>query len=263
MKLLRYSEHIKTIEMAEEFLSVIGNDTINESDKVNHDFITKKIINDLRLNAQLALTFGPGLKAMFPVINKLVTNMNLNIDLNAETVVLMTIAGVTIAFIEEHKESHGKKFEKDAKSMLEELKLRGVGNGIIKKIVTCIKSIGNIFKILFKNKRHVINGFFDMFGYTALVIPIINAILYMVGKYDMNLDTLPSNFLSLGLGVTTLSAKHGLNYLIDLLKDKLKLNKKDIFSGVNDIDDPILKKYPHPEYIDVEEYDDSKLIKEQ
>jgi hypothetical protein len=55
-----------------------------------------------------------------------------------------------------------------------------------------------------------------------------------------------------------------LNYLIDLLKDKLKINKKDIFKHVNDVDDPILKKYPHPEYIDVD-YDNienDKLIKE-
>jgi hypothetical protein len=191
--------------------------------------------------------------------------MNLNIDLTPETIVLMTIAGITIAYLEEHKElEERKKLEKDAKSMLEELKLRGVGNGIVKKLVACIKSMGNIFKILFKNRRHIINGFFDMFGYTSIVIPVLNAISYMIGKYDMNLETLPSNFLSLGLGVTTLAAKHGLNYLIDLLKDKLKINKKDIFKHVNDVDDPILKKYPHPEYIDVD-YDNienDKLIKE-
>lgn len=265
MKLLRYSEHSKNIDMAEEFINIIGNTTINESENTEYNTVLKKIISDLKLNSQMVLTFGVGLAAMFPVVNKLVANMSLNIELTPETVVLMTIAGVTIAYLEEHKElAERKKLEKDAKSMLEELKLRGVGNGIIKKLVSCIKSMGNIFKILFKNKRHVINGFFDMFGYTAIVIPVLHAISYMVGKYDMNLETLPSNFLSLGLGVTTLAAKHGLNYIVDLLKDKLKINKNDIFKHINDIDDPILKKYPHPEYIDVE-YDDeeNKLIKEQ
>lgn len=265
MKLLRYSDHSKTIDMAEEFLNIIGNDTINESEKTEYDTVLKKIVSDLKLNVQMVLTFGVGMQSMFPVVNKLVANMSLNIDLTPETIVLMTIAGMTIAYLEEHKElQERKKLEKDAKSMLEELKLRGVGNGIVKKLVSCIKSMGNIFKILFKNKRHVINGFFDMFGYTSLLIPVLNAISYMIGKYDMNLETLPSNFLSLGLGVTTLAAKHGLNYLIDLLKDKLKINKKDIFKHVNDVDDPILKKYPHPEYIDVD-YDNienDKLIKE-
>jgi cytochrome c biogenesis protein CcdA len=263
MKILKYSEHNKSFEMAEEFLNIIGNGVFNESDE--HNTILKKIIKDLKLNSSIALTFGTGLTAMIPLVNKLVST--LKIDLTTDTVVLITITGLTIAYLEEKKELSVKKrmqIEKDSKSMLEELKLKGVGNGVIKKIVKCIKSIGNIFKILFKNTRHVVNGFFDMFAYSAIAVPVVNAILYMVNKYDMNLETLPSNFLSLGLGVTTIAAKHGLNYLIDLLKDKLKLNKSDILKGINDVDDPILKKYPHPEYIDTEYIDDdSKLIKEQ
>lgn len=264
MKLLRYSEHSKSLEMVDEFINSINDAPINESD--DYDGVVKKIIDDLKLNGSLVLTLGVGLKAMFPVVNELVTNMRLKIDLNTETVVLMTIAAVTIAYLEEIKESKEKrKYEKDAKSLLEELKLRGVGNNIIKKLVACIKSMGNIVKIIFKNRRHSINGFFDMFGYAAIAVPVINAILFMINKYDMNIETLPGNFLSLGLGITSLVAKHGLNYIIDKLKDKFKLNKSLINKGVNDIDDPMLKKYPHPEYIDVD-YDnieDEKLIKEQ
>lgn len=262
MKVLKYEDYSKSISLGEEFLNIIGNDIINESD----DSTLKKIVSDLKLNSQMILTFGVGMQAMFPIVSKLVSNMSLKIDLNQETVGLMTIAGVTIAYLEEQKETNQKRIlEKDSKSMLEELKLRGVGNGIIKKIVKCIKSIGNIFKILFKNSRHVINGFFDMFGYTTIVVPVLNAISYMIGKYDMNLDNLPTNFLSLGLGVTTISAKHGINYIIDLLKDKLKINKSDILKGINDVDDPILKKYPHPKYIDMDaDYEkNQELIKEQ
>ncbi len=244
MKLLRYSDYNKTLEMGEEFLNILGSNTINESGNNDYEIILKKIISDLKLNGQLVLTFGVGIKAMYPIITKLINNMSLNIDLTPETIVLMTIASLTIAYLEEQKESEEKKkIEKDAKSMLEELRLKGVGNGIIKKLTLCIKSIGNIFKVLLKNTRHIINGFFDMFGYTALMIPIINAISYMITKHSMNLETLPSNFLSIGLGVTTIAAKHGLNYLVDILKNKLGLNKEDIFRNINDVDDPILKKY--------------------
>jgi hypothetical protein len=268
MKVLRYSDYIISVDMAQDFLDSIGKDLLTESNKQSYKSIIKKTVEDLKLNASLVLTFGTGLSVMIPLVSKLVENMKLKIDLNPETVVLMTITAVTIAYIEENKQMHEKKkmeMEKDAKSMLEESKLRGVGNNIIKKLVKCIKSIGNLFKILFKNSRHVVNGFFDMFGYSSLVVPVINAILYMIGKYDLNLETLPANFLSLGVGVTTIAAKHGLNYLIDLIKDKLKLNKADILKGINDIDDPILKKYPHPEYIDTEydEEGEEELIKEQ
>lgn len=263
MKLLRYSEHSKNIDIAYEFIENITN-PINESEK-SHKDIMKKICSDLKLNTQMFLTFGVGIEVMLPIVNKLISNSSLNIELTTQTVVLITLASVTIAYLEEKKDIRNRvETEKDAKSMLEELKLKGVGNGIIKKVVKCIKSFGNIFKILFKNKRHVINGFFDMFAYTSILIPALNGISYMIGKYDLNIDTLPSNFLSIGLGITTIAAKHGINYLIDILKSKLNLNKKEIFGRFDSVEDPILKKYIHPEYIDTE-YDnteDNKLIKE-
>jgi len=265
MKILKYSSYSESIDMAEKFLDAIGEDIINESDTAadNYKQVIDKIVKDLKLNGQLVLTFGAGMTALFPLMAKLVTN--LKIEINIDTIALITLASVTIAYLEEHKESKLRgQLEKDSKSMLEELKMRGVGNGIIKKLVACIKSIGNIFKILFKHKRHVVNGIFDMLAYTSIAIPVLNAILYMVGKYDMNLETLPSNFLSLGIGVTTIVAKHGITYLVNLLQKKLKISK-NVLNDIDDVDDPILKKYDHPEYIDTE-YDvenGEKLIKEQ
>jgi hypothetical protein len=265
MQVLGFSQYINSIQLAEDFIQLIGNDIINESDKFDYKKIIKKIIDDLNLNVQMLLTFGVGLESMFPIIRNLVKNMKLNIDLKPETVVLMTIAAVTIAYLEEKKSIKNKKIlEKDAKSMLEELKLRGVGNGIVKKLVKCLNSLGNLLKILFRQKRPIINGLFDMLAYTALLVPFLNAVMFMVGKYELNIDTLPSNFLSVGLGVTTIVAKHGINFLIDKLKDKLELNKPEILKNINDVDDPMIKKYPHPEYIDIETdiSGKNKLIKE-
>lgn len=265
MKILRYSEYDNIIKMSEEFIDAIGSANVNESGDT--DSLFRKITKDLNINTSMVLTYGTGLQAMMPIIDSLVKNSNMKIDLTPETVALMSICGMTIVYLEEVKEEKEKrKIEKDAKSMLEELKLKGVGNGVIKKLVSCINSIGNIFKILFKNKRHVINGFFDMLAYSSIAVPFLNGISYMVNKYNMDLSTLTSNFLSLGVGVTTIIAKHGINYLIDKLKDKLGLKKDDILKNINDIDDPILKKYPHPEIIDTEidhGVGNSKLIKEQ
>ena len=65
--------------------------------------------------------------------------------------------------------------------------------------------------------------------------------------------------------MTTIAAKHGLNYLVDKLKSQLKLNRSNILKGINKVDDPVFQKYPHStEFIDIEYKDDkSKLIKEQ
>lgn len=261
MEVLKFKDYNSSVLLAEDFIDNIR-DLVNESDSNSDSYkkVLNKIVHDLKLKSALVLTLGAGLQAMFPIVNKLVSNMNLKIDITADTVVLMTVAGVTIAYLEEIRNQRDKRqYEADSRSMLEELKLRGIGNGIIKKIVICIKSIGNIFKIIFKNKRAIINGFFDMFGYTALALPTLNAILYMVNKYDMNIDTLPSNFLSIGIGVTTLVAKHGLNYIIDKLKSKLNINKDEIFKTIGDVKEIRYKKDKEISMSDSK----TKLINEQ
>ena len=105
----------------------------------------------------------------------------------------------------------------------------------------------------------------DMFTYSAIAIPTLNAIDYMIGKYNMTVDTLPSNFMSLGVGITTIIAKYGINFLIDKLKSKLKLNKNDILNDIDDVSDPAFKD-EHPDLIDQINSDSiskEKLINEQ
>jgi hypothetical protein len=263
MEILRFSPYNKAYELASEFIKEIENNCILESkepDSIKSE-VLKKTISDLNLNVSLIFQFGVGVNLMYPIVEGLISNMKLNIDLSIDNLVLVTITSLTICYIEESKKkkTNLKKLpsmEKDAKSLLEELKLRGIGNGIIKKIIKCFASITNIFKMLFGNTGHVFNGLLDLFSYTALLIPCMNAIKSMIGKYHLNLDSLPGNFLSLGIGITTIIAKHGIKYLIK----KLKIRK-----NLPEIDDHILIKYPHPEFID-NEFDHARetdLIKEE
>lgn len=149
--------------------------------------------------------------------------------------------------------------KEDAKTLLEELKLRGIGNGIVKKLVNCFKSIGNVLKVIFRNTPYIVTGFLDMFGYTSLLLPTMNAISTLIGKYDFNLDNLPINLLTVGVGVTSLLAKNSLNYLITRLKDKFNLKVNP------DLDKPTVVRPYSGEIKDGEERDLGKnqLIKEQ
>jgi hypothetical protein len=145
----------------------------------------------------------------------------------------------------------------DARTILEELKLRGIGNGIVKKLVKCFKSIGNLLKILFKNTPYIISGFMDMFAYTSILIPTMNAISALIGNYNIDMDTLVGNFASMGVGVGTFLAKNGFNYLVNKLKDKLniKINpdlQKPTFARSYDIKDG-----------ESDDMGKNKLIKEQ
>jgi hypothetical protein len=217
---------------------------ITESDETEYKKVQKRVISDLRLNGNLSLTFGAGIKAFYPVVDKLMTNMKISsIDITADKVVLLTICAFTIVYLEEKKFKDGQEEEiltKDSKSMLEELKMMGIGNGIVKKVVKLFKSITNIFTIIGKHLNTVTKGFIDMFAYTAILIPIMNGILYIIGKYDLSVDTFLQNFAALGIGVGTLIAKNGIISIIDKLKDKISTkDKKEI---VDEVDTTVIKK---------------------
>ena len=279
-KILKYNQHKESLKMAEELIEMIINPKLNESvDDSYIQNILKSLSRDLKFNYSLVFTFGAGIKVMYPVVENLIKNGNLKVDLNPESIVLLTIAALSITYLEEKnnksgddvvecpdcdalgyigEEEDGSEEEckscngsgafksevtkADARTILEELKLRGFGNGIVKKLVSCFESIGNLFKTIFKNTPYIISGFLDMFAYTTILIPSMNSISWMIDKYDFNIETLPMNFLSIGVGVSTFLAKNGFNYLVNKLKDKLhiKINKdldKPTFAKPYDIKD--------------------------
>jgi hypothetical protein len=217
---------------------------ITESDESEYKKIQKRVLSDLRLNGNLSLTFGAGIQALYPVVNKLMTNMKISsIEVTADKVILLTICAFTIVYLEEKKFKDGKEeniLTKDYKSMLEELKMKGIGNGIVRKVVKLFNLITDIFNLIGKHLNSVVKGFVDMFAYTAILIPIMNGIFYIVGKYNLNVDTFLENFAALTMGVGTLIAKNGIISIIDKLKDKI--SPKDKEEIVDEIDTTVIKK---------------------
>jgi len=273
MIVLKYKHY----NMVDDLIKSFSNPIIMESDDKESTIksILKGLSKDLKFNYSLVFTFGVGISVMFPIVENLIKNGNLKIELTMENIVLVSLASLAITYLEETNNKAGddkvacecdgkdKKCEicqgkgyiksdvskKDAQTILEELKLRGIGNGIVKKMVSCFQSIGNIGKILFKNSAYVINGLIDMLGYTSLLIPTMNCINSLIGKYDLNMDTLPGNFLSIGFGVGTFLSKQGFDYLVKKLKTKIKTTNLNVPTVVkpydisdNDIDDKKLGK---------------------
>ncbi len=238
MKILKVEELDLNGKLVKDFINAILYIKESENSKKDYKRVQKKILSDLKLNIRLIGTFGAGIGAFYPVVHSLMDNMGMKVELTDETIVLATICAITIILLEEKE----LKDEDEAKSMLEELKMKGVGNGIIKKIVKCFKSIFNILKIVFKYIGAIINAFVDMFSYTAMLIPIMNAINSIIDKYDFTPETLIQNFIGLGIGITTISAKHALIDILDKIKDKLDLSKdkekniKDLVDELSNID---------------------------
>ena len=149
--------------------------------------------------------------------------------------ILLTITCFTITYLEIKKGQldplQVDLLRKDSKSLLTELKLRGIGGGIVKKIIHVFDAISQIFNFIFKAFGLVVQGFLDIFAYTAILVPFMNGVKYIVGKYDLTLDNFLGNFTSLGVGVTSLAAKHGIDYI----KSKLK---KNLGKDFDDLDTP-------------------------
>lgn len=251
MKVLKVDELDFNQKLTKDFINSIQYIVESDSHERDYKIVQKKIVSDLKLNSRLIGTFGTGIGAFYPVVNSLMANMGANIELTDETIVLATICAITIIFLEEKKFEKGSEEEqmlKDSKSMLEELKMNGVGNGIIKKIVKALKSTYNIFSIITKHIGAVVNGFTDMFAYTSMLIPVMNAINSIIDKYEFTPDTLVQNFIGLSIGVTTIAAKHSIVNIFDKLKDKFKdkfnFSKKEIIKDIeeNEVDNLDLTK---------------------
>jgi hypothetical protein len=256
----RYQDFSKYDDMSWDMINSMDT-LIKESDETNFKKIQNKVVSDLRLNFRFIGTFGAGIGAFYPIVESLMKNLGQNIEVTPEVVVLSSICALTIIYLEEKKfrdEQEEQDLIDGSKSMLEELKMRGVGNGIIKKLVKAYKSISSIFNIIGRRTGAVINGFIDMFAYTSLLIPVMNGILFVINKYELNIDTLVQNFIGLSIGVGTIIAKHGISLIISKIKDKFKINKEEVIDDIDTSGD--IKKFG-----DIISSDDenSELIKEQ
>jgi hypothetical protein len=263
MKVQRFGEYSLQDEMAQDFLNSFD-EIVKESDGgSSYEKVAKKVISDLKLNISLVATFGAGIGALYPVVDGLMKNMNLDsFNLTTESIVLLTLASVAITYLEEKKCKSVKEEDeltKDSKSMLEELKMRGFGNGIVKKLMKSLQSVKSIFSIIAKHLGAVIGGVVDMFAYTALLIPLLNGVMAVINKYELNLDTLPQNFLGLTVGIGTIIAKHGIVEILNRIKNRFPINTREV---LDDIETPAIQRFANFGDGDTDEQD-GDLIKEQ
>ena len=264
MEIKRYNEFALQTDIVDYFINEFNTQIVTES-KEEDESILRKIVSDLNLNFRLVATFGFGIGAFLPIVNQLMKNMDLSsVELTRETIVLLTLTAISIIFLEERKPKDPEKeaqLVKDSKSMLEELRMKGIGDGIVKKIIKCLKSAKNIFKVIGKHLGAVVSGFMDMFAYSAIMVPIMTTLSSVINKFDLNLDTMPQNFLMLATGVGTIIAKHGISYLLKRLKGKLKISDKVEKEIESEIETPTITKVARFGDADVNQSGD--LIKEQ
>jgi len=253
---------------SDEIFQVLDDFIPKEEDDIEEDLSTyksieKKVISDLKLDSKLVLTFGAGIGALYPVVSQMMQNMSLGVEISKQTVVLLTIASITIVYLEEKKVKPEEEeiLTKDSKSMLEELRMHGIGDGIVKKVIKALSGINNIFSTIAKHLGAAVGGIIDMFAYTSILIPIMNAIMTVIGLHKMSVDDVIANFFMLSVGVATRIAKHGLVEILDRLRKFISpKSKRDI---LDEIETPVIQKFGDFTHGDTDSEQEGDLIKEQ
>lgn len=295
----KFNEYNLGREMALEFFRNMDNIIKESVKKEEYELIQNEEIDkfksgvkgDIQLNFNLIGTFGAGIGALYPIVDSLISINSPAID--TRTIVLLTIAAVYLIVLEEKKHSKNnedgnrKQMLAEVRVILSELQLAGFPNAntgskngsdssILAKVVDCLKATKKIFFTLIKGIRKIglmdtleffmranaslRTGFIDMIAYTAMLVPVMNGINAIIGIYNMDLETFLMNLTMFSAGITAIMAKHGISFLMNKLKDILKISNKDrerLKKEVEDIEVPLIKKVS-----DIED-DGHDLIKEQ
>jgi hypothetical protein len=246
--ILKFSDYQNWQEIAYNFLNDIDSGVLHESGEENHlSDIIKSILNKFGFNMSLVLTFGTGVKLMYPIVFKLIENMELEIKPSQEDIVLLCITMLSIIYLENNRTPPIP--AEDIKNKLNAEVQMKFGNPriLIDKLLKCFQSIFLFIKKFPKLFGVALNSIIEMFAYTAILQPVMNAISSLVGTYHITPENLSGNLISLATGVATISGKTILDFITNHTKNKS--TKDTILSDVEDLG-----------HIDS---DGNKLIKEQ
>jgi hypothetical protein len=219
-KILKFEEYQNWEEIAKDFLINLENQNVSESEDHNGSLntIIKDIFSRLGFNLELTLTFGTGVKLMYPIVDNLINNMNLQIKPSTEDIVLLCITVISIMFL--HNKKNPPISSDDIKNKLNpEIQMKfGNPRSIVNKLLECFKQIFNFINKFPKLFGVAMGNILDMFSYTSILLPVMNAISLFCQKYELTPDNLLGNLLSLGVGIMTISTKH----FFDFVKNKVK-----------------------------------------
>lgn len=210
-----------------------------------------KIAKDLNMNSRLIVTFGFGIGGFYPIVESLMRLEGFN--LNARSVVLLTLAAISILIIGDGKKSGNTKDEKDL--MIEDINMKvlqelnqtvspnsSTGDSpALKKAIFIIKSfyegfwkkafsgdlrktlepvgtkIKSVWSSLGKGFSRVAGSMVDMLAYTSMLIPVMNVIDSSINSFPHLFSVakvLPENFAAFAAGVASIAAKHGVAKLV-------------------------------------------------
>lgn len=193
-KIYNYEDYNIYDNITEDFLKHLNSLKIIN---LNNSYIDSQneIINRIKIDTFILDIIGSDITFFYNIVEILIKNTN-KIELTNDNVVLSTLCSLSIIFIEENKNNENNNLlVKNSKSILEELKMGGVGDGIVKSIINLFYNIKNLISLIYK-KIKIVN-FFEIFKYIKNLKVFFSSIIYLIEDYNLDIETSIKNFVGL------------------------------------------------------------------
>lgn len=231
---IKYSDYIKN----DEYNLLLEQKTPGQAAKHHHEKEKsgnniEKLISQLSYEYSFVFIFAPAVKALYPIIETLVTEMNLPTEISKSSIVYLTICLVGILL----KEPKSKYID-----LITKLKNEKIYH-LLKPLITSMEGIKNIFKFIAKKLTKVVSSFGEMFAYTALFVPFAMIFNDIGQSPETSLASILSDISSNGVGkllttsvgVGLFAAKHFIYDMIDKLKSFKDLGIPAVKKVIDDI----------------------------
>lgn len=173
--------------------------------------IQDKTISKLSLNLYFAATYTWGVTMLYPIVDALVKNSNVP-NITPEQIVLLTLFSITQIL---------NMANNDVKKIKAELEVNGI-LPLAEKVKTSLLSVHKLFSFVSRSFGKVIDSFIDMVAYVGLGVPFTTAIVEIISKEGLNLETLPQKAMVLGGAAGIYGIKSIVETIVDMIKNKMK-----------------------------------------
>lgn len=239
LKFEDYTINSSILSLIKEFENI----DINESSNNNH---LNDIVNTLNLSKNIIDIYSfVNFDVLFNIVKELISNDSLNVELNDKNITQSTLSLILISLKNDIEKTNNLKYYKsvddlknDIRDILEELKLEGIGNGIIKKISTILDQIYDFFKLISKDIQiNNIKTLFDIISNDKLSNTILFPIYNYIKKNNVSMSSLEKTISYMNSNTSVFSTEPIINAISKSLNTDIEIDihDSDISNKNNDI----------------------------
>ena len=183
--------------MYENILKEENNDVDEQSKSM-----VKKVIEDLKLNADFMMTFGVGISAFVGPVSELLQNKGIHITQYDVTLLVMVSFYILLT-----------KSKEDIDILMAKVKEHKV-EGELKHVIKFINRTVGLFKVIGKKVGVTITSLVDVLAFTFMSVPVLNMLKSLAAEKGFSIDNVEQLFVGLALSA-------GSYLLKNILKKKL------------------------------------------